>query len=46
MTREEALKAAYTLLLTASYMTDEDGYNAAYAAYETELDRINKEYPQ
>jgi hypothetical protein len=44
--REAAYEAAYALLLTASYMTDGDGYNAAYAAYRTEIDRINKEYPQ
>ena len=44
--RETLYEAAYALLLTASYMTDEDGYNAAHAAYRTELDRINKEYPQ
>ena len=43
MTRDDALKAAHVAANDAAYKA---AYNAACAAYEAEVARINEEYPQ
>lgn len=52
MTREEALnatKAAYDAAedaYIATYKAAKAACDTAYAVYQTEVDRINKEYPE